>query len=77
MKTQVCIIGGGQIYTEGLASADRLHVTHVAASVEGDASFPQIDPDMWRKVHEEHVPAGERDDFATSYAVYERHPSVP
>jgi dihydrofolate reductase len=73
---EICIIGGGQIYAQGLARADRLHVTHIEAAVDGDTTFPVIDPAVWRKVHEEPVPAGEKDDHATRYAVYERYPSV-
>jgi dihydrofolate reductase len=73
----VCIVGGGQIYAQGMALADELHVTHVETTADGDTVFPEIDPSAWRKVSEERVPAGEKDDFATRYTVYERHPSVP
>lgn len=73
----VSIIGGGQIYAQVIGHTDELHVTHVETVAEGDTVFPAIDPAIWRKVHEEHVPAGEKDDFASRYAVYERRHSVP
>lgn len=73
---EVCIIGGGQIYGQALPLADRLHVTHVLATVDGDAYFPRIDPDRWRIVRSEEAPAGEKDSFATRYAVYERRRDV-
>jgi dihydrofolate reductase len=69
---EVCIIGGGQIYAQALPLTDRLHVTHVLASVEGDARFPPIDPAEWRVVRSEDTPAGEKDSHATRYTVYER-----
>ena len=72
----VCIIGGGEVYAQGLDHADELHVTHVEAAVDGDTLFPDIDPAIWKKVSEESLPAGEKDDFATFYTVYERYPSV-
>ena len=73
----VWVLGGGEIYAQALPRADELHVTHVEAALSGDTVFPQIDPKIWRKVAEEAVPAGEKDDYATRYTVYERRPSVP
>ncbi|UDL89767.1 dihydrofolate reductase [Mesorhizobium sp. PAMC28654] len=73
---EVCIIGGGQIYAQALPLADRLHVTHVLADVDGDAHFPPIDPKLWRIVQAEDIPAGEKDSHATRYTVYERRREI-
>lgn len=73
---EICVVGGSEIYRQALPLADRLHVTHVLASVEGDARFPDIDPAVWEEVRSEELPAGERDSHATRYAVYERRQSV-
>jgi dihydrofolate reductase len=73
---EICIIGGGEIYAQALPLADRLHVTHVLAAVDGDAHFPTIDPDSWRIVGSQDVPAGEKDSHATRYSVYERRRDV-
>lgn len=73
---ELCVIGGGQIYAQALPLADRLHVTHVLGSVDGDTVFPDIDPDIWRLVSAEDVPLGEKDTHATRYAVYERRATV-
>jgi len=69
---EVCIIGGAQIYAQALPMVDRLHVTHVMADVDGDARFPDIDPQLWRPVEQQEVPAGEKDSHATRYVVYEK-----
>ncbi|TIW66349.1 MAG: dihydrofolate reductase, partial [Mesorhizobium sp.] len=69
---EICVVGGGEIYAQALPLADRLHVTHVLASVEGDAHFPPIDTDQWRVASAEDFPAGEKDSHATRYTVYER-----
>ncbi|RUW59329.1 dihydrofolate reductase [Mesorhizobium sp. M7A.F.Ca.US.008.03.1.1] len=69
---EVCVIGGGEIYAQAMLLADRLHVTHVLAAVDGDAHFPPIDPDSWRIVSSREFPAGEKDSHATRYSVYER-----
>lgn len=69
---EICIVGGGQVYAQALPLADRLHVTHVLAQVEGDAHFPPIDSAQWRVVSRQNVPVGEKDSQPTCYTVYER-----
>lgn len=73
---EICIVGGAEIYRQALPLADRLHVTHVLAMVDGDTVFPEIDPDVWRIVSALDVPAGEKDSHATRYTVYERRADV-
>ena len=68
----ICVIGGGQIFKETLGVAARLYVTHIETDIEGDTLFPPIDPGLWYTVHDESVPAGEKDDVATRYVIYER-----
>ncbi|GAA1552003.1 dihydrofolate reductase [Kribbella lupini] len=43
----VYVAGGGEIYRLALPSADRLEVTEVDQSPEGDVTFPAIDPTAW------------------------------
>lgn len=69
---EICVIGGGQIYEQAMPAADRLHITHVLAAVDGDAHFPPIDPAVWQATTETSVPAGPKDDFATRHVVYRR-----
>jgi dihydrofolate reductase len=73
---EICVIGGGEIYAQALPLADRLHVTHVLAKVDGDTVFPPIDPEIWYLVGAEDFPAGEKDTHSTRYAVYERRAAV-
>ncbi|MER8440338.1 dihydrofolate reductase [Mesorhizobium sp. M1312] len=73
---EICVIGGGEIYAQALPLADRLHVTHILAAVDGDAHLPPINPDLWHIVRSQDVPAGEKDSHATRYSVYERSRDV-
>jgi dihydrofolate reductase len=41
------LIGGAQLYELGLAMADRLYLTRVGLSPQGDAWFPQVDETIW------------------------------
>lgn len=70
---EICVIGGGQIYAQTLPRADRLYVTHVDASPEGDTRFPEIDAAAWRPVREETVPADERNSYPTRFVEYCRN----
>ena len=45
--TTVFVIGGEQIYTQGMAIADRLEITEVDMEPEGDAWFPEIAAVDW------------------------------
>lgn len=44
---EVWVIGGGQVYAEALALADRCVVTEVDVVVDGDTFAPSLDPEVW------------------------------
>jgi len=70
---EVMITGGAQIYAEALAQGlvDRMYITEVALTLEGDAHFPDFDVSGWCEVSREAHPAvGEQP--AYSFVVYER-----
>jgi len=69
---EVCVVGGGEIYRQALGFSDLLHVTHVETVVDGDTSFPTIDPATFECVEEIDVPPGEKDNYPTRYAIYRR-----
>lgn len=69
---EICVIGGGEIYRQAIATADILHVTHVEAEVSGDTAFPDIDPAVWSADEEFDVPAGEKDTYPTRFVTYRR-----
>lgn len=69
---EVCVIGGGEIYRQALARADILYVTHVEVSLEGDTTFPPIDPKDFEQISVEDLPAGPVDAYPTKYAIYRR-----
>ncbi len=71
-ETEVFITGGGQIYREALAGADRLYLTHIAAKLEGDTFFPAWDPKQWVSVFSEDREADDRNQFPLRFTIYER-----
>lgn len=72
---EICIIGGGEIFRETLPLADRLYVTEVGGSPEGDTFLPPIDTRAFEKISEERVPAGEKDSHPTRFVIYRRRKS--
>jgi len=68
--TEVFIIGGAELYKDGLAQANKLYVTEVNLDVDGDAFFPMIDLDIWTEsVREDHV---SEKGISFSYVIYKR-----
>jgi len=53
--TDVFVIGGAEVYQQALPFADKVMLTEVEMSPEGDALFPTFDPAHWREsVREAH-----------------------
>lgn len=69
---EIMIIGGSDIFAASLPLADRLEITHVHASPEGDVTFPPIDPALWREVARTEHAAGPQDDAGFAVATYVR-----
>lgn len=68
----VVIAGGGELYAQTIAHADRLALTEVALAPEGDAVFPPIDPALWREVRREPGARGPKDEADFCFVDYER-----
>ncbi|MGH8434608.1 MAG: dihydrofolate reductase [Pseudomonas sp.] len=68
---ELMLIGGAQLYAQGLQRADRLYLTRVALSPEGDAWFPEFADSDWRMASSiEHEAAAETPGYA--FEVWER-----
>lgn len=73
-ESEAFIIGGGQIYREAmtLRMVDRLYLTLVHGTVEGDTHFPPLDPGEWEEVERTRHEADERHEHAFSFVVLRR-----
>ena len=68
---ELMLIGGAQLYAQGLEQAERLYLTRVALSPAGDAWFPEFDANRWKLVSNLENPA-EGDKPAYSFEVWEK-----
>ena len=71
---EVAIIGGASIYERALPVADRIHLTVVHASIDGDVRFPELEPGTWREVAREERGADERNGYDLSFIELTRIP---
>lgn len=68
---EACVIGGAQLYNAVLPQADRIVLTEVNLTPEGDA-YLDLDLSRWRESSREAVPRGEKDDADFVVRVLER-----
>ena len=47
-EDELFVIGGGEIYKQCMEMADKLYITHVDATPDGDTFFPEIDKGKWK-----------------------------
>jgi dihydrofolate reductase len=74
---EIFIIGGGEIFKTILPKADRIYLTRIHHSFEGDAYFPEIKENEWQLVKERRSEADEKNAYAHSFQVWERKPPSP
>jgi dihydrofolate reductase len=66
------IIGGGEIYRLGLPFTDKIEITRVHHTFEGDAHFPEIDENEWQIVVSEFNEKDEKHHYDYSYQTFVR-----
>lgn len=71
-ETEIFIIGGAEIYTQSMALANRLYLTEIRTSLEGDAFFPMFNKHEWNEVSRKHHPADARHQHAFDFVIYEK-----
>jgi dihydrofolate reductase len=69
---EIMVIGGSDVFADTIARADRLEITHVHASPQGDSFFPPIDPKIWREASRQRHAAGPDDEASFTVATYLR-----
>ncbi|MOA24519.1 Dihydrofolate reductase [compost metagenome] len=68
---EVMVIGGGRIYSQFLARANRMYLTHIDAEVGGDAHFPDYEPDEWETSFSEFHDADEVNSHSYCFEILE------
>jgi len=71
-EPEVMICGGASVYKQFLPLAQKLYITEVHASPEGDTYFPEIDKGDWKEIKREDHKADEKNSYDYSFVVLER-----
>ncbi len=66
------IIGGASIYRQFLPLADRLYITWVHKTFEGDVFFPEVNLNEWKLASREEIPFDEKLGFAYTFDYFTR-----
>ncbi len=70
----VMVVGGGEIYAQVLASADRIELTEVdlEPALDGAVTFPVLDRGVWREIARRPGERGARDEADFAFVTLER-----
>ena len=66
------VIGGGEIYKQAMAVADKIYITRVHATLEADTFFPVIDEKEWELVSNEDFKKDAKHQYDYSFQTWVR-----
>lgn len=70
--TDAFITGGAALYDEALPLVDRLYITEIDATLEGDTFFPALNPAEWQEISRESRPRDEANRYDVALTVLAR-----
>ena len=68
----IFIIGGGEIYKESMSIADKIYLTKVHTTIEGDTFFPELQMNQWKMISNKDFSSDEKHAFDYSFQEWER-----
>ncbi len=73
-EKEVFVAGGSEIYkqTMDLYHTRRMYITRIFAKFEGDAFFPEIDPEKWELIEMEEHEADEKNKYPYAFMTYKK-----
>jgi dihydrofolate reductase len=71
-EKEVFIIGGGEVYKQAMTIADRIYLTKVHQSFEGDTFFPEINMKDWNELSRQDFEPDEKNKYPFSTLILER-----
>ncbi|MGN6264566.1 MAG: dihydrofolate reductase [Ginsengibacter sp.] len=69
---EIFVIGGGKIFMETLGMVDRIYLTRVHATVNGDTYYPELPKSDWKQISTDPHPADEKNNYPYTFEVWER-----
>ncbi|MBS1754736.1 MAG: dihydrofolate reductase [Ferruginibacter sp.] len=69
---EIFIIGGGEIYKQAIEIADKIIMTRVHTTLDGDTFFPEIDEKKWQLITNQDFAIDDKHQYAYSFQIWER-----
>ncbi len=69
---EIFVIGGAEIFNTSFEKAERIYLTRIHHSFEGDAFFPAVDSAKWNLVQNRFCHADEKNIYSHTFQVWER-----
>ena len=69
---ELIVMGGSTLYEQTLDKAEKLYITEVIASVDGNVFFPDYDRNQWEEISRDCFAADENDEYDYNFTVLER-----
>lgn len=69
---QPFIIGGGEIYKQAMPYADKIELTRVHETFDGDTFFPKVDTSVWKETLTKLHQKDEHHAYSFSFITYQR-----
>ena len=76
-ESEVFIIGGAEIYRQTLGIIDKLYLTKVHHSFDGDAIFPALNMEQWIEQSHQFHPIDEKHKYSFTYFIYDAIKKAP
>lgn len=69
---EVMVMGGASFYEQMLPSVDRLYITYIEGSYEGDAYFPEFNKEAFKQISRESHAPDEKNPHTYHFTVLDR-----
>ncbi len=69
---EIFIIGGGRIFNETLNMVNRIYLTRVHTTLEGDTTYPQPDKGIWELISSAEHTADDKHAYSFTFETWER-----
>lgn len=75
-ENELFIIGGAEIYKQCLPFADKLYLTEIKQSFDGDAFFPVVDNFIWTEESRTNFVADDKNKYAYSFVILKKNSNI-
>jgi len=69
---EVFIIGGGEVFRQSIGRANKIYLTRVHTTIEGEIIYPELDKEAWKMTSEYTHPSDEKHKYPYTFQTWEK-----